>query len=988
MALQKQLAAIPVLGLDSNQDPKSAPLGTLVTAQDVVYKRKAQGQLEVRKRNGFTARTTNIVPSGTVSAGRKLATFNDEQLIVNSAGLFSWDPQSSKWAQRASAGMPACTLTAIPMGEQKADTANSRADFAVGGGYLCSVCGQGTNQPARVVITNLSTGVHVLDQDLAFSVTTGIREIKVVALASVFMIVASFVTTNNLVSKTIAYAAPTTVSAEVSVSTTFEILSSPDSWDMVRPGTNDWALIALLTTTPNTTIVRWNSNQTNGGTATSVDSANQGLGWLAWDASDGNMYLSYINGVNGLKTHTVTATTAAISATTVNDAALLSAGGITGYRTGTQNNIFTGHATGSGRDDFIQRSTGGASSVYQRGMNLATKAFGQGGRFYLGVSHPDAGTSLPTNGVIIDQRGFFLLDVTVTTAFTAVVVAKAFYGEGGGRLGQVTAPMGVATVDANRVAIPAIRQIAPMDMASGATQSHGPCAVYAAVVDFSIPASSPCTQASDCLYLPGGAVKEYDDLALGEAAFHLIPTFPTLSVAGAGGLTPSSTYGVCTVWVYTDNRGNIHRSAPSQAQFINLGVGQSSIAAVCPTYRITERASSVYIEVYCTAANGSVFYLVGRVANDATVNTVTYTMNAQVTAAAVPQQSQLYTTDGTLAHEPLPPARLMAAWRGRLFLAGTEDPNDIWVSDERISGEGVSFSSANIVSMERDGGPITALAEFDDKLIIFKRSSVYELVGSGPAPSGDGGFDQPSRITAVVGTVIPESVVKTSQGLMFQSLRGFYVLPIGGGQPIRLRAPEALESLAVTGAAALESVEQVRWVSSSGTTLVYHYGLQDDQGLGRWATHTGQAAVDCSVWSGVFSYLTSAGVVQAENAAYDDNGAAITAKVVFAWLSLAGLLGRHRLYRVGVLSDWLATFTATVRHAVNFDSAIVQTANLGVTASSPTPIWLVNTRGDAMAHQVTFEETSTTQGWRLSGLVLEIGAKPGAGKILIGQAFT
>lgn len=982
--LQKQAVTVPVLGLDSHSDPKTAVPGTLTVADNVFLKRTAQGQGELRKRFGYTLRSQSVVTGGTVGFGRKLASFNDEQLVINQNGIFSWDPQSVKWVSRASS-TPQCSLTPVPLGEIRIDTSSGdqRVDMAVGGGYLCAVACQGATSPARVVVTNLSTGVHVLDTDLSFSVN-GPKEIKVVALSTVFMIFCSFNTGSNLTTKTIAYATPTSISAEVNVSTTLDTAGNGDFWDVVRAGTNDWAMVALRTTAPNTTVVRWNSNQSSGGSATSADTANNGMGWLDWDASDASMYLSYVSSVNGLKTHTVTAATAAISATTVNDAAVLTSWGITGYRNVTVNNIFVGQMA-SARDAFVQRSTGGAVAVYQRGMCMSTRAFRQGSKFYLGLCYGDQG-SVPTNGVILDQRSVFVLDVTTTTAFTGVVVAKAFFGEGGGALGLSKACMSVPTVDANRVAVPALRQYGQLDLANGFVP---PVSAYALLLDFTLPGVSPCVQAGERLYLPGGSVKEYDGLNCAEAGFHTIPFFPTLTAgAGAAALTVSSTYGVIIVWLYADNRGQTHRSAPSQAQFVTLGPAQTSFTVACQPCRLTERSSSIYIDVYITDPNGSVFHFVGRVKNDQSVDSVTFTPTANVTTAFLAQQPQLYTTDGTLAHEPFPPAKQITGWRGRLFLAGTDDPTDLWVSDERISGEGTSISSANIVPMERDGGPITAMSEMDDRLVIMKRDSIYELVGDGPAPSGDGGFGQPARITAVTGTVTPESMVKTPQGLMFQSLRGFYLLPIGGGLPTRLRAPEAIETVVVVGSACLENVEQVRFMSTGGQTLVYHFGFPDEQGLGRWTTHSSQFAVDCAVFSGKFCYLTSSGFVLDENTGWDDNGAAIAVQVRFAWLNLAGLFGRHRLYKVAAVTDWLASTTVTMTQAVNFDPSVVQTATLAATAASFVPAALPNAFGDAVAHQITLSESSTTQGFRLSALVLEIAGKGGTGKLKVGQAFT
>lgn len=979
MPLRPAQVTIPILGLDTNSDPKNALPGTLDVAENVVFKRTAQGGAELRKRFGVTARTANIISGGAVPSGRRLAQLNDEQLLISNAAaaaLYSWDPQSAKWSDVAAEDSLVSTIT-LPRATVATDPISSGVggagvlDLAVGGGYLCCAYDDKSGN-ARVVVINLATGVHVKDSFVGFSISP--TEIRVAALATVFMIFACSSGTNNLVAKSIAYATPTTLSGETVVANDIERTGSGNFFDLIRNGTNDSVLLAYRSTFPNMTVIIWNANMTFGGFLTHGNVPDQGLTWLNWDFSDGNGYLAYISSAGGgLKTHTVRQSSFAITATTVNDAAVVAGRGMTGFRSVVTNNIFVQQSGGATRNlEFLQRSTGGAVFTYQRGIGLATKAFTQGGRYYLGAAFDNSDTPVIPSGLSLDERGYFILDVTATSAFSAQVVAKAFFGEGGG-FSDFRSPGFCPAIDANRVAVPLRRE--------SFTGAGGPILVgapktYSAqfmTLDFSQANTSAPAQIGESLYLPGGAVVSYDDKVVAEAGFHLIPEYPTLTPSnGASFLTSSSTYQACILWSYTDNRGQVHRSAPSQVASVVMGATDDTLAIACQTYRL-KGVRSVYIEVYLSVSNGSTLFFVGRVFNDHTVDSVTFTTGL-IGDANITQGPQLYTGDGSNAHVPLPPARLMASWRNRLFFAGTEDPTDLWVSDERLPFEGISFSDANVITMEKEGGAITELSEMDDRLIVFKRSSIYELVGGGPAPNGDGQFDQPARITATVGTVNPDSVIKTPQGLIFKSLRGFYLLPVGGGIPIRLRSPESFESLTVTGAAVMEDVEQVRFVTSSGTTLVYHFGIVDQTGVGRWTTLTGQSAVDCAIFGGKFVYLTSAGVVQEENTAWNDNGGAITPRVRFAWLSLAGIFGDVRLWNAQWLVEFMATFTLAMSMELDFSSTVVQSPTLAVTAASAVPPELKPARQDAAAYRFTLQETSTTEGFRLSALVLQLGA--------------
>ena len=331
----------------------------------------------------------------------------------------------------------------------------------------------------------------------------------------------------------------------------------------------------------------------------------------------------------------------------------------------------------------------------------------------------------------------------------------------------------------------------------------------------------------------------------------------------------------------------------------------------------------------------------------------------------------------------------MEVWQNRIFLAGTEFPFELWVSNEFTTGEGPSLSSANVIAMENEGGDITALAEMDDRLLIFKRSAIYEMIGQGPATDGSGQFNAPARLTSAVGAISQLGVIKMPQGVIFKSTRGFYLLPRGASQPMRLRGVEAYESLTLNGSAILDDLEQVRFVHAEGRTLVYHFGLLDDQGAGRWTTFTGQAAVDTIEFASQWVYLQTDGSFQAEVASqFNDNGSAIAPLVTFNWVSPATLFGSSLIYTVHLMADFVGTGTVRAQTSYNWSSTIIDNVTKAVTSASLPPLVVAPSQMRATSVQATISETSTAEVFRLTALGFEIGVRGRAHKVASGQVMT
>lgn len=993
MTLQKQAVGIPALGLNTLADAKSATAGEFDLAENMFLNKTARGGAMLQKRYGGAALGLARFNGGAnISSGSRLATYGSERLMLGRAtasaddpgSIHSYIPQYFLWkpagvtanvGQGAAPGVGISAQTIAP--DQFAGFPTTSYDMAVNpaGTQMCVVWSD-TLQNCYGSLIDLTTNEVIAQGGIGQVATLG--WIRVVALSTGFMTFRSGFTAGALTSRFLTYAGGTLIAADVSVDT---ILNATLKADFIKNGSNDSVLCAYHTTTPNTKILIWNANQTSGGSTTNAEIPSQAIGWVNWDFSDNNGYLAFVSAVTGAKVFTVAQAGPAVSATTTMDAAVTAAANITGYRTAAaaQFNVYIEVRAAATYNCLIRRWPGsGASSVFMRSVGLAGACFkvASNSRYYLPVAYDST-----------LQAGYYLVDVMRSTGTTVMpIVGRALYGLGGGL--TATASLGsAAAITSSVTGLPVLRLI---ENPSG-TKMRGVCILR---FDFAATSVSGAKQVGEDLHYSAGITRIYDGALSTELGFHVFPEAPTLVAALGGSLTLLGSYQYSVVYAWADNRGQWHRSAPSPIASVTLTGVQSQVTLTIPALRLTNKndgdgsfMQNTVAEIYRTVASGTTFYrLKGArggfdLGSAVTVDTVSYV--DQDSDATISGDAILYTAGKVLPRIGPPMARLMENWRNRLFLAGTENPLELWVSNEYSPGlGGVSFSDALVMSMESDGGPITALCEMDDRLVIFKRSAIYVLTGNGPTLTGDNQYQQPTRLTATIGAVEQRGVVKTKDGVMFKSTRGIYLLAHTGQIVYAGAGVDTYNSLTVTGACVLEDEEQVRFTTAEGRTLVYHYGFPDEQGIGRWTTYTNQPAVDCIVWNGKFVFLKSDGTVVEETVgAYTDPSAtSITAKVRWAWLSLTQFFGRFKLYGVSILGDFLASFTLTHRIAYDYDATVVESETKSVTAATLPPLQLNPARRRAVAIQPTLEETSTTQGFTVSGLGLEVGVEPGAAK--------
>jgi hypothetical protein len=275
-------------------------------------------------------------------------------------------------------------------------------------------------------------------------------------------------------------------------------------------------------------------------------------------------------------------------------------------------------------------------------------------------------------------------------------------------------------------------------------------------------------------------------------------------------------------------------------------------------------------------------------------------------------------------------------------------------------------------------GPIVTVGVLDDKLIIFKENELFYLVGTGPDNTGaNNDFTDPIYISSIVGCNNAKSIVKTPEGLMFQSSKGIWLLN-RNLQVTYVGAPvEQYNSYSVVSAVNIVGTNQVRFAMSNDVTLIYDYFY------GQWGTFTGIPMVSSTIYQGYHTFINSTGGVFQETAGQYYDGT-IASPVLMSFttgpLNVAGLQGFERAYWFNFIGDYLSEHTLTCSIAYDYDG-FTQSSVVNPLSSDALEQWQVYFRQQkCQSAQIKIEESYSAggtpgAGFNMSGLNIQIGVK-------------
>lgn len=245
------------------------------------------------------------------------------------------------------------------------------------------------------------------------------------------------------------------------------------------------------------------------------------------------------------------------------------------------------------------------------------------------------------------------------------------------------------------------------------------------------------------------------------------------NTSGAGTLT-SGDYATVACWVWEDESGTTHRSAPSVSTTCTVTTapagGDDSVLVAVTNPWMSEKYTSGYlaisprIEVYIAGPNpaaGDPYYLASTTTPNYTEGCTFVTVNSAPTNTTI-----LYTDGGVYGNYPVSADGGMAALGRRLWSAGARK---VYASTYLAPGESPHFNDEGglEVNLPAGAGRVLALSPMDDKLIIFCSRGIYALPDGGPDNTGVGAdLAQPYRVSDL-GIAGPRAACLTDAGVVF-----------------------------------------------------------------------------------------------------------------------------------------------------------------------------------------------------------------------------
>lgn len=487
----------------------------------------------------------------------------------------------------------------------------------------------------------------------------------------------------------------------------------------------------------------------------------------------------------------------------------------------------------------------------------------------------------------------------------------------------------------------------------------------------------------------GGFVGQYDGVNYLEiGCHHCYPESFSLSATAVAGSMSDGTYNVKLVLEWTDNQGNIHRSAPSVASSITLsgGTGAQSIRATfhnqfyynVDMFNSISNNNGIRLFAYRTEDSGNIYYK----DNASTANSViqfftrTFTIDLTTDDANLINNEILYTNNGEFANYAPPAANAIAVVGNRLILSQADDREKIWFSKEKEKNVGYSFAP-ELTKRVTDGGPITALAEMDGKVIVFKEEQIRYFHGQGVNKIGQGtSFSRDLLITNDVGCVARDSVVKYKDGIFFQSKKGVYHL---GRDLVTTYIGAPIEGLLdpshrIVNANVLPDQRQVRLLTDQSAYFAYDYLVK------KWCTHSNSFfnAIDTTVWDGN-DVIAENSLLHVEGTTFLDNTQFVQMYIETSWFKFAGLEGREHVWAIVILGDYKSNHQLNVQLYYDYDEITAELHQVDVTSGVyEFKIKPIKQLFKAVKLKIYDDDTSgTEESMSLNSLCFHIGVEPG-----------
>lgn len=922
-------------GLAEDTEPHQVPPGTLLTAENCRWQKGGR----IEKRYGTTALTRSILGGGTLSAASRLFTRGGELCAIDGQYLSAYSPTSSAWRQVSKVpevGLTWQPLVDVSTGLSSQDVALSSAGMLVHA-WTTGDPQSGTAGDLYVQVKDTASGGLVIPPTkLATSNNYGVRVLVIGTTAIVL-------TRNGAVAATYTIQAYTVDLSSRAISTVTTLVTDMHTalgssgfagYDATVIGSN--FVIAYNKTGPHLALHSYTSALASVTTG-EITSETNGCRNVAIAGAVGEvLYVFYAaGGSTGPQPMRIaiadpSTLAQAVAPVTVDS---LTASGESGHCVGICRYDST-HATVSYAwldgstwrlHTYKVSSSAVVDSMSLRGLwhtMPITRPFMFGGRCYMAVADT---LSLSGTTPAPFDTGFnsALVEIEISVASGGAMVPHRYVG----KIHELVAgnPLTGAPL-ANAALLSTTRAILPLTFQATAASTLTNWRQGAHEVTLTLGSDRPAdlwrpvSYASE-VYVAGPVLSAYDGRTLFDYGFYRTPTWLSITPSTSGGGIEHGNYTYGGALEYRSAAGVLHRGAQVKpatttvtdvaddnsvalaVEGINLGNKQTvatgfGVDAALPTIFATHRSVKGGPTLYRLSYEPAFNVLnVNQVVESPTLtDTKADTDIGYGTALAT--RPTLYTTGGILDDEQPPAFTTMTLLKQRLWgIDGSQ--TQAWFSKSFLDDYGVAPGFSTSFRVQFDA-PVVALATLDDKLVAFASDRLWAVLGDGPAPNGEGPDYQVIPVQSSVGCTNPRSVVSTSDGVMFLTSRGLYLLTrqletvfIGGPVQDQLAAYPN-----VTSAVVVAKRNEVRWTcndagSTAGVVLVYNYVAQQ-WSTARYTANSvyGVPFADACIWQGQWTAVTPDGFVLQESESTSLDGAAwVPMTIETAWVSAAGPVG-------------------------------------------------------------------------------------------------
>jgi hypothetical protein len=476
-------------------------------------------------------------------------------------------------------------------------------------------------------------------------------------------------------------------------------------------------------------------------------------------------------------------------------------------------------------------------------------------------------------------------------------------------------------------------------------------------------------------------------------------------------LLSDGTYGLAATWLWQDAQGNEHYGAPRFLGTVTLSGGTSTqeiflenVTGPVPymfNNGFTEK-DDVKVITYRTVDSGTVYYVANVRDNEPTLTAFSGTNELNsVDDSDLISNAVLRTTGGILEPTAPPAPFHVATENDYSLLIPADDREAVWQSTPFEENVAVEWSNA-LVARFPAGGPNVAIEFLDGRPILFKENEIRQLVGTPANARGVGGFTEARLISSDVGCSERRSIVRTKDGILFQSTKGIYLLDRSLqltyiGSPV-----EDFNSVTLNSGVLLEDERQVRFTMEADgaagingkQVLIWDY-YHNNWSVFEYAYSGSQAAVAAVVWDGKWSYCQTDGEVARDSDtlfADNDGPFPVVMELRTAWIKVGALNGFQRLRRIEMTGRHIGNadqdLTLNMRIYRNYDEVgvefPVQLINASaITVSAPAANRPVTFRAHLSNQKMTAVQIGivftaglkATEGFRFTGLTLEAAVK-------------